>query len=294
MQRQRADDGEDDALELTPDMEFEDPEDEPGEEDDDSEGGEPEPGEDEEADSPGEGEDEGPPEIGFDDDEPAKGDNSVLRGLRERNKQLAKELSEARRASPQRQLELPEKPTLADCDYDEEKFEEALTGWHDTKRQIDEGNAEQEREIEAAAREWQADLANYNTRRAALALPDYDDSATAVQAALSLAQQAVVVKAASDPAAFTYAIGRSDARLAELAKIHDPIKLAAAIARMEGGIKIMKGKRKAPAPDRAASGSARMPGGVDKRLAELEKKADESGDRTELIKYRKQLAARKK
>ena len=290
MQRESADEGEDEPLELTPDMEADEspPEDEDGEIPEDEDGETPEEGE-------GEGdEDEGPASPGFGDDETAEGDSSVIRTLRERNRQLAREIAEARAAIPAAPpLELPVEPTLADCDYDEDKYKAELLGWDNQKRKIEDARAEQTRQAEDANRDWQRDMDIFTTRRAALALPDFEDSATAVQAHLSLAQQAVIVKAASDSAAFVYALGRSDARLAELAKIQDPIKLAAAIARMEGGIKVVK-KRKAPAPDRAASGSSRMPGGADKHLEKLEKEADESGNRTELIAYRKKLAKRDK
>jgi hypothetical protein len=287
--REPPSDDDEEILELTPDMEV----DEAEAEDADGEG-EP-PAEEGEAEAEGEGEDEGPPQIGFaDEDEPAEGDSSVLRGLRERNRQLSREMAELRASAPAaRQLELPEKPTLADCDYDEDKYEAALTDYHDTARKIDNDRAEQTKLAEAVNREWQRDLEAFNSRKAQLALPDYDDSASAVSSALSLAQQAVIIKAASDSAAFTYALGRSDARMNELAKIQDPIKLAAAVARMEGGIKVVK-KRKAPAPDRPASGSGKLPGGIDKQLEKLEAEAERTGDRTAIVAHKKRLAQRGK
>ena len=290
-QRTPADDGDDDILELTPDMEVEDdgPEDESEDEPED-EGA----GEEEGAAGETDGEDDGPPQIGFGDDEPAEGDNSVIRGLRERNKQLARENQEMRSAqTAPPQLVLPPEPTLADCDYDEDKFKDAVRAYEHTKLKIEGAQADQRRQAEEANREWQRDIENLNSRRTALALPDYEDSANTVAAVLSLPQQAVIVKAAADSAAFIYALGRSDARLAELAKIQDPIKMAAAVARMEGGIKVVK-KRKAPAPDRPASGGKPMPGGTDKQLAKLEDEAVRSGDRTAVIAYKKKLAKRGK
>ena len=293
-QRKPADDDEDDTLELTPDMETDDaPEDEPEDEEGEPEGDEAKEGEEPPAE---EGEEEGPPLVGFEDeaDQPAEGDNTVIRALRERNKTLAREVQELRINRPAAPPpELPEKPTLADYDYDEEKFEVALTGWHKTKQRIDDAQTEQERLTQEANREWQRDMETYASKRDALNLPDFEDSAETVKNALSLPQQATIIKAAGDAAAFVYALGRSDARLAELAKIHDPIKLAAAVARMEGGIKVVK-KRKAPAPDRPASGAGKMPGSVDKQLEKLEADADRTGNRTELLAYRKKLKARGK
>jgi hypothetical protein len=121
-------------------------------------------------------------------------------------------------------------------------------------------------------------------------LDDRDDMIDTATSALDMVQQAVVVKAAADPALFLYALGKSEAKRAELAKIQDPIKLAAAVARMEGAVKVTT--RKAPAPDRPVSGTARMPGGADKEIERLEKKAAANGgDRSELIAYKAKLAA---
>jgi hypothetical protein len=107
-----------------------------------------------------------------------------------------------------------------------------------------------------------------------------------------MVQQAVIVKAAADPALFLYALGKSEAKRSELAKIQDPIKLAAAVARMEGAVKVTT--RKAPTPDRPLSGSSKMPGSADKEIERLEKKAAANGgDRSELIAYKAKLAAKK-
>lgn len=293
-QRATADD--DEPLELTPDMEADEGPDDESEEggEGEEEGDKPDDEGEEEAEPIGDEADEASPPA-FEDEEPDDADNSVIRGLRERNKQLARENAQMRTAqsTPPPPAELPPEPTLADCDYDEDVFKAAIKAWEKTSREIEDGQAEYRRQAEQANREWQRDIENMNSRKAALALPDYDDSANTVAAVLTLPQQAVIVKAASDSAAFIYALGRSDSRLAELAKIEDPIKLAAAVARMEGGIKLVK-KRRAPAPDRAASGSGRMPGGADKQLEKLEVEADRTGDRTALLAYKKKLKERAK
>jgi hypothetical protein len=53
-------------------------------------------------------------------------------------------------------------------------------------------------------------------------------------------------------------------------------------------------KRKAPAPDRAQSGSGAMPIDSDKQLEKLEAEAEKTGDRTKLIAYKKKLKAKGK
>lgn len=291
----RAPDPDKDILELTPDMQADEPpEDEPGEgEDEDEE-------EDEEAEAGEEEEDEGEGEeetvIGFEDEAgegDGKADSSVIRRLRERNKELARENTDLRKAAPAPEVELGPKPTLSDVDYDEDKFEAALDSWKDRKRQIEDGKTARDAEAETAEREWRRDLENYETRAKKLAVPDFAEAAEIIASTLTLAQQAVIVKVAQDAPAFVYGLGHSDARLAELAKIQDPIKLAAAVARMEGGLKVVK-RRKGPAPDRPAKGSVKMPGGTDKQLEKLETEAEKTGDRTAVIAYKKKLTARAK
>src|SRR5436190_7477036 len=231
MQRTPADDAdEDDTLELTPDMEVEEdegPEDEPEEGESEGEGV-----------SGDEGEEEGPPAFEDEADEEAKGDSRTIRQMRDRLAEQNRELAELRSRAPQAPAELPPKPTLAELDYDEEAFEQRLDAWKDQKRQLEQAEAERNAQVESATREWQRDLESYTRRRDELALPDFEDAAEAVKTRLTLAQQAVIVKAASDAPAFVYALAHSDTRLAELAKLQDPIKLAAAIARMEGAVKV--------------------------------------------------------
>jgi hypothetical protein len=146
---------------------------------------------------------------------------------------------------------------------------------------------EQRRQIEES---YNKDLANYEARNSALAAQgiDVEDAISAVAAKLTLEQQAVAIQAASDPAALAVALNRSPSRLEELAKIHNPWKLAAAIARMEGSVKVTK--KKAPAPNRPLAGSASMAdANVDKELQKLEAEAARTGVRTKVIAYKKQL-----
>jgi hypothetical protein len=282
-----ADEGEDDTLELTEDMEL-----------DDAEAHEAEGDEEEAAAAEDEAEAEGEEEtvISFEDEaEPGSAeDTPVIRRLRERVKELNKEVGDLRRDSGQRQeQELGPKPTLADFGYDEEKYEAAFDAWKEAKRQIDASGATREAEAQAAQRDWQRDMDGYAQKRDSLAMPDYEDSAEIVKSALTIPQQATIIKAANNAAAFVYGLAHSDARLAELAKIHDPIKLAAAIARMEGGLKVAK-RRRTAVPDRPTRGSASLPGTTDKHLEKLEAEADKTGNRTAVIQYRKKLAQRGK
>jgi hypothetical protein len=163
-----------------------------------------------------------------------------------------------------------------------------LDAWKERKsaaERQEQSQVEQDREINEA---WQQDLSTFEQKKGALSFEDRDDAIDTVAASLDLVQQAVIVKAANNAALFYYALSKSPGKLEELRKIKDPVKMAAAVARMEGAVKVVKG-RKAPDPDRPLKGSASMPGGADQQLEKLEKQAAKTGDRTALIAYKKQL-----
>lgn len=261
-------DDEDDVLELTDKIE-----------------GDEEPGDKPEGEYDEGGEEETVVTIEGEDPPAGEQDSSVIRRMRQELRDAKRELSEARRSAPETKIEVGDKPTMESCDFDESTFETELDKWKERKRAA-EAHVEKSREGDRQAQEaWQADLTAYEGKKASLGVADFEESEDAVKATLSLVQQAVIVKAANDPAAVIYALGRSDAKLAELAKYTDPIKMAAAVARIEGAIKVTK--RRAPNPDRPASGSGALPGNSDKQLEKLERDAERNGgDRSKIAAYK--------
>lgn len=230
--------------------------------------------------------------VAFEGEEPEpEPDNRTIREMRQAMREKDRRIKELEQASAPKAIEVGEKPTLAGCDYDEDKFGEELEKWQDRKAASERQSQSQAEQSRKANEEWQADLSSFEQKKARLEFEDADDAIETAKAGLDLVQQAVVVKSAADPALFLYALSKSPTKAAELSKIQDPIKLAAAVARMEGAVKVTKG-RKAPEPDRPLSGSAKMPGSTDKELEKLQRKADQTGDRTQLINYRKQLRER--
>lgn len=279
------DEDQDDTLELTEDMEIEDTDTDQNAGDDETDDA-----------TTGEGDDEEETVISFDgddaDDADKPGDSSVIRRLRQELRESKRRAAELERTNTKPKVEVGPKPTLAECGFDEEAYDAALEAWRDKKAAAEAEDAKAEEEVRRANESWERDLSAYNVRKASIGIPDFSEAEEAVKTALNPMQQAVIVKAASDPAALVAALGKSEAKLAELAKFEDPIKMAAAVARMEGAVKVIK-RKKAPAVDRPASGSASMPGGADKKLEKLEKEADRTGDRTNLIRYRRSLDAKK-
>lgn len=228
--------------------------------------------------------------IGFDGEDPdadKPDDSSVIRQLREENRKAKARLRELEQARAAPAVQVGPKPTLESCDFDEEKFEEALDAWKDDKRKADEHQQTAQQQQKAQQEEWDAAADRYQGLKATLAAPDFDDAEIAVQEALGPVSAAIAM-VAEDPAKVVYALGKSPAKLAELAKLkNNPLKLAAAVARMEGQIKVTR--RSAPKPDTPVRGSGGLPGGTDKQLERLEREAATSGDRSKLIAYKAEL-----
>jgi hypothetical protein len=233
--------------------------------------------------------------VAFEGEEPeaAEPENSTVRQMRQALREKDKRIKELEQSSAPKPIDVGEKPTLAGCDFDEERYEAELDAFKERKAAADRQTQTQAEQNRAANEAWQQDLSEFEQKKGALQFDDRDDVIDTATGSLDMVQQAVVVKAAANPALFLYALGKSEAKRAELSKIQDPIKLAAAVARMEGAVKVTKG-RKAPEPDRPLSGSAKMPGGADKELEKLEKEAARNGgDRSKIIAYKARLAEKK-
>lgn len=221
------DDDEDETLDLTKDMEADDQDSPDGEDDDgDSDG---------DRDAPDTGDEDGEQEtvISFSDDAPAgedadkPGDSSTIRNLRKELRDAKKRAAELERSTAKPKIDRRPEPTLADCNFDEDEFKVRWKAWNSENADAEAQEAEETKRAEAVQADWQRDVASYEAKKATLGVEDFTDAEDAVKGTLNLVQQAVIVKSASDPAAFIYALGNSETKLAELAKFQDPIKLAA-------------------------------------------------------------------
>jgi hypothetical protein len=272
-EQQRAAEGDDEPLELTEELEPDESEERQDEENTEVND------EDEQPSVSFEGEEEEPPEP-----------NSVIRTMRQQLREKERRIAELEKSSAPQAIEIGEKPTMASCEFDEERYEAELDAYKERKAAADRQTETQAEQSRKANEAWQQDLAAFEGKKASLEFEDRDEAIETATASLPTQWHLpAIVKAAQDPALFLYALSKSPAKQAEIAKIEDPIKLAAAVARMEGAVKVTKG-RKAPEPDRPLTGSGRMPSGPDKELEKLEKEAERTGDRTKIIAHKKRLA----
>ena len=85
------------------------------------------------------------------------------REARKRIKELEAQVQQAKPAD--KPIEVGPKPKLADFDYDEDQFENAVEQWHERKRQVEQQQAAKQAEEEKAKQAWQAKMQSYEERR---------------------------------------------------------------------------------------------------------------------------------
>ena len=226
-------------------------------------------------------------------EEPEADDSPVIRKLRERVREYARENKELKsKIAPSAQDDqIGPEPTLESCGYDEDAFKQAFKDW--TAKQ---GEAERRaREAEEAQRkrqeEWANRVATFETKANEI-VPNFTTVAQTVADHFGEDEAGNYAKAiliyADDPRLIA-ALNASPTKLAELVAMkNDPTALAIAVGELKGKIKPMA-RRQPPAPESITKGSAPVAASVDKELERLEKEADRSGDRSAVIAYRRKL-----
>lgn len=207
------------------------------------------------------------------------------RARERRIKELESELSIHRK--PQ-EIQLGEKPTLESTGYDTDEFERQLTDWHNKKIQFDQQEQAKKAEQEKVVQQWQDRVKSYEAKKTAIKakVHDYDEAEEIARDALNQTQLGILISGAENPELLTYHLGKNPAKAKELAAIQDPIQFAFKLAKIDAQVKVQQ-RKPITSPEKKVEGSAPLSGIVDAKEAELEKKALKTGDRTELIQYRK-------
>ena len=207
------------------------------------------------------------------------------RARERRIKELESELSVHRKPA---EIKLGEKPTFESSGFDEEEFERQLTDWHAKKAQFDQQEKAKQAEQEKVAQQWQERVKNYDVKKTAIKtkVHDYDEAEEIARDTLTQTQQGILISGADNPELLIYHLGKNPAKAKELAAIQDPIQFAFKLAKIDAQLKVQQ-RKPTTSPEKKVEGSAPLSGIVDAKEAELEKKALKTGDRTELIQYRK-------
>lgn len=187
-------------------------------------------------------------------------------------------------------IELGEKPTLESAGYDAEEFEKQLIDWTAKKAKFEQQEAAKREEHEKAAKVWQDKLNSYEAKKTAIKtkVRDFDEAEEIARDVLTQTQQGILLHGAEKPELLVYHLGKNPQKAKELAAIVDPIQFAFAAAKIDAQIK-MTARKPSTSPERKPSGSGSFINGPDKRLEELEREADRTGDRTKIIEYKRSL-----
>lgn len=215
-----------------------------------------------------------------------------VRELRKSNREKEKRIRELEAKLSTAETEtkpvtLGKKPTLEDCDYDSEEYENKLAAWYESKREYDvaEANAQAQRDAETKA--WQDKLSAYEKAKASLKVRDYEDAEAFALDTFNVTQQGIVLQGSDNPALIIYALGKNAKRAKELASINDPVKFAFAVAKLETQLKVTN-RKAAAAPERTiASGGGRISGSVDSTLERLREEALKTGDLSKVMAYKR-------
>jgi len=244
-----------------------------------------------------EGEEEIQPDLSGDDlildDEPELEEgtdlpNLLRRELREAQKEralLRKRVAEYEERAAPVIADIGPKPTMAEYDFDEVAWGAAVDKWSDDKVKVALQKASTKTPDQAIQEEFQSDVQRYNAELSELPYADKDDVLKVAQEALPDTHKVTLVQVAKNPGKLQYALGKSPALMESLLAIKSPVKLAAELVRIEEKLN-MRSQKKPPAPSSTIKGNASAPS-ADKTLARLEKQASDTGNRSELVKYKK-------
>lgn len=233
--------------------------------------------------------------FGFSDEDPGEAQQDApetpewVRTLRHENRELKRKLRE--RDDTQAPQDAGPEPTLEECGWDEDEFKAKWREWN--------GRAsEQQRRAEAAKREqqaqqeaWAKQVIAFEEKAKELRIPNFNDAVADVSEQFGDDQagniaKAIIVKA-QDPR-LVAALRSSPAKMQQLVALkNDPTVLAIAIGELKGKIKTMP-SRQAPPPENVQRGNSPSLDVGDKHLAALEKKAEQTGNWSDVFKYRRE------
>ena len=209
------------------------------------------------------------------------------RELQREKRELEERLKAVSPATEQSPVTPGKKPTLEDCDYDSDKFENELAGWFERKRQSEEAEAQQKAKQREEQESWQKKLEGYTQSKTGLKVSDFEDAEETVLETLNVTQQGIILQGAQNPAVVVYALGKNPKKAKELGEITDPVKFAFAVAKLETQLTVTS-RKQAPPPEKKINGN----GSLDSSNAQLERLREEAartGDMTKVIAFKRQL-----
>lgn len=221
-----------------------------------------------------------------------------VRDLRKESRAKDRRIRELERAVGSTQQAAPvsagPKPTLESCNFDSGKFEADLATWMERDVEVKRAAADQRKQQESMQQAYVKRLGDVESAAKALRIAGVDEAKESFEGGLTPIQQAIVMNGPEDvktSAMLRHVIGANPAVAKRLAAIQDPVKFAFATAELVQKMKTTS-RKNAPPPERRLSSGAVGTSAVDDALEAARKRADKSGDRTEVARLMRQRAQR--
>lgn len=213
---------------------------------------------------------------------------------KKRIRELEAKLNELSGTSKNEKLpEIGKKPTLEDCDYDGDKFEQDLIAWQERKRKHENHQKDLERQQEEAAKSVEVAQQAYIKAKTDLKVNDYDDAEAVIHELFDDNKRAIIMFGADNPALLVYAVGKNQKIAKELAEISDPVKFAFKVAKLEAQLKVQS-RKPAAAPEKKVQGNGAVSMSTDKTLDKLREEAARTGDSSKVLEYKRKMKEAKR
>lgn len=181
----------------------------------------------------------------------AKKENMELR------RQLEELHAKPAEQSPATQEALPAKPTLESCEYDEAKFEQAVTDWHEKKSRVDQVQKQQQQQQQEYQQRFKQRVEAHQQRAAKLPVKDYAEMEEVARAEVSDLHKEILIHAADEGSELiAYALGKNQQLRQRLAAEKDPIRAAYMLGQMSRDVRLAPKPKQTPKPEPEVRGGA--------------------------------------
>lgn len=233
--------------------------------------------------------------FGGDDDQDKtddKSDNTWVKDLRKKNREQAQQIQEFEKAAEASRVQsapLGPRPTLEDAEFDADLYENQLIEWLNQKNYAD-NQAYQQQEFEhEQQRSFQSRLDQYNTGTKEFSKDNFSVAEEKVKMVMSPGQQGIMVHALGEKLAnLIVGLSKNNTELAKLSAIKDPTLFAVALGQLENKMTVTRRKPTVvPEVRLVASGGGGVTG--NSTLETLRDKAEETGNYTEVLAYKRKM-----
>lgn len=214
--------------------------------------------------------------------------NAAFAKMRKEKREAEQKLAALQRQLDQQRpapaaLTLAKEPALEDddVDYDQAKFRAKTIAWAKQKAEVDAASAQAAKAATDKLSSYMASMGKVKVGEASVSPKEAHD---VVISSFSVDQQNALLQYTDASHLVVLALGNNPDEATRLANITDPVKFAVALGRLEEKIKVTSMRKPSTSPEKSPTGG-RSPAATDTTRARLEKKADDSGDYTELLAY---------